>query len=100
MKFGTVEITKGHKPGEFKTVAKSKNLRGILTYARKHGVAGVGVTKKQHGANVAFKFADDAWALVMFADFTVAVQWINARRSWDMQRTENGPHWSVWKCRG
>ena len=68
-------------------LARSKNLRGVLTYARRHPVKRASVYRKGEGANVAFHFQGDASCTVAFASFDVAWQWIESRRSWRLHLT-------------
>jgi len=73
-----------------KTVKRSKNLRGILDYARKEPVVKVYVKPNKAwepcaldcGAFVTFVFYDGAKSRVEFASASVAHDWILARRSW------------------
>lgn len=71
---------------EGKIVARSKNLRGILTYARKRGIDRVVISKNAEGSNwdatVCYEFSDGAYSIVQWASFDVAVSWTHARRSW------------------
>jgi len=68
------------------TVATSRNLRGILDYAREHGVVRVYVHLSSITAKVLvlFVFADGARSMTEWASFGVACDWIVARRSWDL----------------
>lgn len=67
-------------------VARSKNLRGILTYARRSPVKRASVYAKGDGAAfVVFIFTDGAESRVDFASFAVAKAWIASRRSWDLR---------------
>lgn len=76
-----------------KPVARSKNLRVILDYARVHPVRYVQAARKtdlasglRMGATVIVRFDDGAYCVTDFADFTVAREWINSRRSWALRR--------------
>lgn len=68
-----------------KRVAKSQNLRGIKSYASKHGmeVANVLQVTDSEGfttaAIVTFLFADGAWAHVPFNSFQIACEWVSKR---------------------
>ncbi|WP_426050367.1 hypothetical protein [Brevundimonas sp. SL161] len=67
-------------------VARSRNLRGILTYARRHPVKRASVYAKGDGrAFVAFHFRGDAFARVEFESFIVAGDWVASRRSWALR---------------
>lgn len=94
MDYGTVEVFNNGG-----TVSRSKNLRGILTYARKHGMERVGVTEERDGgALVAFLFKNGARCLVMFRSYTVARGFVDARRSWAMTKEVQSPHWVIYTC--
>jgi hypothetical protein len=71
-----------------KSVAYGKDLRCILTYARKSPVVSVDCSEDiGHGYyNVTFTFSDGAKALTTWASWTVLVHWIMARRSWTTNR--------------
>ena len=78
----TVTVFNAH--GE--PVARSRNLRGILTYARRHPVKRASVYAKGEGrAFVVFIFQGDAESRVDFESFTVARQWVAGRRSWGLR---------------
>lgn len=78
----TVTVYNAH--GE--PVARSRNLRGILTYARRHPVKRASVYAKGEGrAFVVFIFQGDAESRVDFESFTVAGDWIESRRSWGLR---------------
>lgn len=71
-----------------KTAARSANLRGIITRARKVGVDLIGVDEirgDEWGAIVTFWFLDGSWSVVSFNDFTIARDWTTkrAKRYWD-----------------
>lgn len=69
-----------------KTVATSRNLRGILDYARLHSVVRVYVHQCDDPAKVLvlFVFDNDARSMTTWADFNVACDWIMSRRSWGL----------------
>jgi len=75
-----------------KVVKRSANLRGVLDYARTHGVHAVYVDPNNRskpesdGAWVVFIFDNGAHCTTEWASFTVACQWIMARRSWGMHK--------------
>lgn len=70
-------------------VARSRNLRGLLDYARRKNiwVICVAIWKTDQGAMLDFTYSDKAMARVDFADFAVARDWIRARRSWGLSMT-------------
>ena len=63
-------------------VRRSRNLRGILDYARKQPVTSVSITRTHDGATVYVNFYDNAVCLCTFGCFTVARDWFTNRRSW------------------
>ena len=70
-----------HKNGA--TVKRSKNLRGILDYAREEPVVKASVVVDKDGsADIVFTFLDGAKSLVHFASNQVFQGWILKRRSW------------------
>lgn len=77
-----IEITKAGA-----IVARSRNLRGILSYARKSPVATVSVSSYSpvRCAHVYVQFDDGAECRTQFSSYTVAVQWVRARRSWGLE---------------
>jgi hypothetical protein len=75
-----IEITK-----QGKVVSRSRNLRGLLDYARKSFVRHVTAYKTQGGgAWLAVYFDDGSWCPAEFADYSVCCRWLMARRSWDL----------------
>lgn len=76
-----------------KTIRQSKNLRGILSYARGNG-GGVSRVQLCHmiGAPgnyfLRVYYNDGAVGLSDFADWRVAATWVCARRSWDSPPVE------------
>lgn len=73
----TVQITLGDK-----VVSNSRNLRGLLDYARKHFIHRVAIcNRNSHGA-LYVEFENGATCRTEFADYSVLVRWILARRSW------------------
>ena len=77
-------------------VSRSRNLRGILDYGRKHGVAKALVLNAPEGALVRLAFEDGAFCYTEFADYSVAVGWINARRAWGLESTGSNKLVSAW----
>ena len=78
--------------GHGRTVATSKNLRGVLTFARKHPVDVVTVAHgvADHTYSVTFYFSN-AGSIAFtcettWQDWRVVMQWIAARRSWSVER--------------
>jgi hypothetical protein len=66
-------------------IRTSRNLAGILTYARKvAAVERVTIHPADHDRQfpVKFDFFDGSYAWVFFADWRVASDWILSRRSW------------------
>lgn len=73
-----------------KLVAKSRNFRGILDYARKYPVKRIRVTRllseSPNGERfypVTFTFQNGAIGEIDFADWRVLARVILSRRSWD-----------------
>jgi len=79
--------------------ARSRNLRGVLDYARRHPVTCATVYTIEGGALVYFRFEDGAECRVQFSDPRVARWFIDARRSWreaGLEQGAQGPsqyHW-------
>lgn len=75
-----------------KVCSRSRNLRGVLTYARKHNVKMVLSSMTDHyGALVTIHFGDDAKCITNFASWDVAQRWFRARRSWGLTVTQSRP---------
>lgn len=77
-----------HIVKDSKLVSSSKNLRGIIRYASKHGMDLVTVeehrSQDEGGAIVTFWFLNRAWSMVIFASYTVACEYVAKRqRRWD-----------------
>ena len=67
-------------------ISSSKNLRGVLTYARKHGVTSLGFCMtSDYGADIAFSFGNGARCQVHFQSFNVCQRWVRARKSWGLK---------------
>jgi hypothetical protein len=69
------------------TVKTSKNLRGILDYARCSSVMEISIDHSvmldRHGKfAVIFTFEDGCCALTYWSDWRVLLDWLLARRSW------------------
>lgn len=85
-----VRITKGGR-----VAATSRNLRGILDYARHHSVVKATVRRKRGGeGEVTFAFYDGAHSTVRFASYSLLLRWIANRRSWGLKPSSRP---SVWK---
>lgn len=69
-----VEITR-----DGKVIRRSRNLRGLITHAGKHGVNEVSVWRTSNGAGVYVKFGDGATCRTTFADFTIARDFFRKR---------------------
>ncbi len=64
---------------------RSRNLRGLLDYARKHWssyVAAVKISPIPGGGSLEVLYGDGAVGTDTFADFTVLCHWLRCRRSW------------------
>lgn len=79
-------------------IRKSKNLRGVLEYARISPVQSVGIGPAGPGEYlVTFHFADGSRCATVFQSWGVAVRFILGRRSWrwgdwrDRLATNSGP---------
>lgn len=81
-------------------VAHSKNLRGLLDYARKHRVAYVSVHGTHDGGAAYYvRYNNGAEARGEFADLSVAVRWFRtrAKRSWDLSTVRNADdYWTFY----
>lgn len=72
-----------HKEG--RVVSRTRNLRGVIDYARRHGVKRASAYAKGEGRGfIAFHFADGAESRVDFESYVVAWRWIESRRSWGL----------------
>lgn len=75
-----------------KTVRSSKNLAAVLVHARRNPVTVVEVRRldredfAEQFYGVAFHFDDGSSALTTWADWTVVLEWLAARRSWSIDR--------------
>lgn len=66
-----------------KVVARSRNLRGILDYARKSPVESVVIAPSPCGrGTLRVTYHNNARASAVFASFTILRDWCDARRSW------------------
>lgn len=95
-------ITKREGVDGWRVVATSRNLRGILSHASRHGVTGATVygsdESRSEGYPVFFAFGDGSESRVMFADWRVAVRFIRARRSWGIEPLGQGPTQFSWRA--
>ena len=79
-----------HKGGRL--IRTSRNLRGILAYARVSPVASVDCQRLESETDggrlysVTFLYDDGAVGQSDWADWRVLAQWLKARRSWDVGR--------------
>jgi hypothetical protein len=77
----TIQIMK-----EGACVARSRNLRGILDYARRSPVAHIETSMGYDGSPVRglvlVKYADGAHCLTDFASYHIMIDWLRGRRSW------------------
>lgn len=78
----------------YTTVSKSKNLRGILEYARNKSSVSHATCYRQSdgGAFVYVLFDNGATCRTRFADYTVALRWFRSRRSWDLSECYCSPN--------
>jgi hypothetical protein len=70
-----------------KAIRASKNLRGILDYARRSPVDSVRLEPWPDEPGyyaVHFKFYDGANAVTKWADWRVCADWLRSRRSWGL----------------
>jgi hypothetical protein len=79
-----------------KTVATSQNLRGVLTFARKHPVDVVKITAlPEHSFRVVFYFHNVHGAHysgeTVWADWRVVCDWLASRKSWSVERINIDP---------
>jgi hypothetical protein len=80
-----------------KIVSRFRNLRGVLFYARKHGVKEVTLAAQEdHAALVYFQFVNGGECWVSFNSYTVAQGWIRSRRSWGLHLEHIGARHEVW----
>jgi hypothetical protein len=70
----TVEIIRDEK-----VVHRSRNLRGLITHARRAGVHSAAVWRTQSGATVYVEYSDGAYCRTDFADFTIARDFFRKR---------------------
>lgn len=73
------------------TLRTSKNLRGILEFARKSPVNVVAIRDLGNGlTGVAFYFDGGAHAFTTWSDLNVVLCWLANRRSWSIERVTFG----------
>lgn len=89
----SVEIIKNGK-----TVARSKNLRGVITYAGKHLIENVSIHQKTNGGGqYHITFSNGAAVEGNFADYSVLLDWISSRaKRWDIKKTEYSNDHARW----
>lgn len=86
-----IEIVKGKQ-----VVARSRNLRGVLDYARKSYMREVACYMKNGGsALVCFTYDDGAVCRTDFASYIVALRFARTRRSWALTEIYCGPHCTI-----
>ena len=74
----------------WRVVSKSKNLRGILTYARKHGIKSAHTMRTVGGYGwLSIYFADGAFCKAHFQSHSVLESWLAARRSWKLKKLQD-----------
>jgi len=80
------------KDSDGSVIRRSRNLRGILDHARVQGVEYVRVDRdlRDGGAIVKVGFWDRATARTKFASYQVAVEFVKARRSWNLKVEHDG----------
>jgi hypothetical protein len=74
-------------------VARSRNLRGALTYARKHGLNRIAAHRRNSHGDLYIAFGDGAELRTRFESYSVLIGWILARRSWRQGGLEQSSHW-------
>ncbi len=77
-----IEVTLGSETDNVRIVKRSKNLRGVLEYARLYPVVSCCLLKQEDGCNLMLRFYDGALCDISFASYIVAKDWINKRSSW------------------
>ena len=86
-----VKIFKENKTGNLITVSKSKNLRGILDYARDKSEvdkvsliraksAGCSLIRAKSAGCLFIVYKDDTWSVVDFKSYSVMKQWVLKRK--------------------
>lgn len=65
-----------------KMIHQSKNLRGVLTYARTHSISRIQITKFHTGAKgwLYVGFADGSWTHTTFQSFAILQHWVRTRK--------------------
>jgi hypothetical protein len=68
---------------EGQPVGRSRNLRGLIDYARRSSVSRVSIRPLAKGEGLLrVVYADGAYSYARFASFTVLKDWTRSRRSW------------------
>ena len=89
-----VEITKMVEITIYgKVVSLSKNLRGLLTYARNHTVVAVTITKLGVGGDLKVDFFNGARCATHFESYGVLVEWVRTRRALQGATLYDGMTW-------
>lgn len=65
-----------------KPVSRSKNLRGILEYSRKHSVAKIRLVRHTEGGGgtLLLRWRNGSLVSAPFADWSVLNSWVHARK--------------------
>ena len=84
-------------------VRTSRNLRGVLTHARLHGVTYASALpdvdeKSGRAALLYVEFSNGDVCRTPFASLSVCVGWIKARRSWGLSHFSTLNGWTVYKA--
>lgn len=75
-----------------KVVARSRNLRGVMDYARKSYVREAWCNRNQDGGGfVCFTYDDGSRCRTTFADYGVLLRWVRSRRSWALHECYCSP---------
>lgn len=90
-----VEIIKNGK-----VVARSQNLRGVISYARKHLVENVSIHQGKNGdGQYHITFSDGAAVQGRFAAYSILLDWITSRaKRWDITKTESSNDHARWNA--
>lgn len=81
-------------------VSDSRNLRGVMDYARRNSVRRWRMTMTEnYGADIVMEFFNGATAEFQFAGYDVAQRWIRARRSWALEGVSIRATAEVWEAR-
>lgn len=79
-------------------IRTSRNLRAILDHARRVPVDyAAAMRDSDGGALLHIDFANGDYTRVSFASYTIARNWINSRRSWQLEQMQYDPNVSRWQ---